>query len=151
MDFDIYNKYYTKTQNIFLIDFNIDNSIIFKASDFIIADYGGSVFGAIFNLKNLILLDIPKVSNSRIMGKESPEFLVRKHIPSFNMRNIGSVTNYISQHETVTSQIKVLKKLKKKFFSKKSPSDTAYFSQLIKNFVHKKTIPKVSWNKPLNH
>ena len=85
------------------------------------------------------------------MGKESPEFLVRKHIPSFNMRNIGSVTNYISQHETVASQINVLKKLKKKFFSKKSPSDTAYFSELIKAFIHKKTIPKVSWNKPLIH
>lgn len=150
-DFNIFNKYYTKTQNIFLVDFNIDNSIIFKASDFIIADYGGSVFGAIFNLKNLILLDIPKVSNSRIMGKESPEFLVRKHIPPFNMRNIGSVTNYISQHEMLTSQIKVMKKLKKKFFSKKSPSDTAYFSELINAFIHKKTIPKVSWNKPLIH
>lgn len=147
-DFKIFRKHYSSKDNIFLIDYNIDNSEIFKISNFIIADYGGTIFGSIYNLKKLILLDIPRIEKSPLLGKESPEFLVREVITHFNKNNLSSIPKILSDTKAWEQQLKKLKRLKKKFFSINQPSNLLFLSKLINNFDNRNQKPKVSWNNP---
>lgn len=71
-----------------------DNMPLFAVADLVLADYGGSAFGAIYTDRNLLLLDVPGAEHDEYLGEDSPELLLREHIPSIRPgegRAIGPV------------------------------------------------------------
>lgn len=55
-----------------------DNVPLLRLADWIFADYGGSLFAAMYVGKPLLLLDVPDSSLHWTMGEESPDLLVRE-------------------------------------------------------------------------
>jgi hypothetical protein len=60
-----------------------DSLDLFRISDFVIADYGGSAFGALYTDRNIILLDVPGAEHHEHMTPDSSDNVLRSRIRSF--------------------------------------------------------------------
>ncbi len=69
---------------------NIDSVELMQICDFVFCDYGGSALSAIYLDKNIVLLDVDNIGNSRLMdvcGSDSSEFYIRKFFPHYSVRD----------------------------------------------------------------
>lgn len=64
---------------------HLDNVYLYAIADFILCDYGGPMFGAIYTDRNLLLLNVEGASADQYTGDDSPDVSIRSVIP-----NIGS-------------------------------------------------------------
>ncbi|MEH6834032.1 MULTISPECIES: CDP-glycerol glycerophosphotransferase family protein [Falsihalocynthiibacter] len=60
-----------------LSDRYINNVQMFYVTDYVLADYGGSPFGAIYTGKKLLLLNIEDAAQSKLMGEDSLDLKIR--------------------------------------------------------------------------
>jgi CDP-Glycerol:Poly(glycerophosphate) glycerophosphotransferase len=60
----------------------IDNVALYAMADWIVADYGGPMFGAIYTDRDLILLDVAASAGNELLGPGSPELMLRNVLPS---------------------------------------------------------------------
>jgi len=65
-----------------IIDEPIDNVALYVLADWIVADYGGPMFGALYTDRRLLLLDLPDVGSHELLGENSPDLMLRKVVPS---------------------------------------------------------------------
>ncbi|MEM9713471.1 MAG: CDP-glycerol--poly(glycerophosphate) glycerophosphotransferase, partial [Actinomycetota bacterium] len=65
-----------------VIDEPIDNVALFSVADTVLADYGGSLFGALYCDLPLVLLDVPGAEQNENMVATSPDLLVRSVLPT---------------------------------------------------------------------
>jgi hypothetical protein len=65
-----------------VIDEPIDNVALYVMADWIIADYGGPMFGAIYTDRKLLLLDLPDIDQHELLGDSSLDVMMRLVIPS---------------------------------------------------------------------
>ncbi|NNE04387.1 MAG: CDP-glycerol--poly(glycerophosphate) glycerophosphotransferase [Xanthomonadales bacterium] len=68
-----------------MADINRDNVELFAVADFVLCDYGGSAFGAIYMDKNLLLLNSEQAESDEYTGNQSMDVQLRSWIP-----NIGA-------------------------------------------------------------
>lgn len=59
----------------------IDNVPLFQLADFVVCDYGGSAFGAIYTDRNAVLLDLPNAASDPMTGQSSSDIAIRKQLP----------------------------------------------------------------------
>lgn len=64
-----------------IIDEPIDNVALYVLADWIVADYGGPMFGALYTDRRLLLLDLPGTAGHEFLGENSPDLMLRKVIP----------------------------------------------------------------------
>ncbi|MDX2479906.1 MAG: CDP-glycerol glycerophosphotransferase family protein [Desulfuromusa sp.] len=93
-----------------------DMNVLYKAIDFVLCDYGGSSFGAIYLDKNLILLD---VSNSESSGAviNSSNLQIREYFPVIGPEDAGKIESMIDDHQLWEEQRINRKLLFKKYFA----------------------------------
>ncbi|UFS72434.1 CDP-glycerol glycerophosphotransferase family protein [Geomonas sp. RF6] len=66
-----------------LIDYMVDNTELYQAADYILADYGGIIFSALYLDKNLLLLNVPGAeSDPNIGGSNSEDIVIRGFLRS---------------------------------------------------------------------
>ena len=89
----------------------LGNLPLFALADYMLFDYGGSMFNAIYTGKKFLLLDCPDAqSDSLFAGQKSPEFDVRGVLPGFNssdcLKTVLSSKSYWEFHSKVINKIK---------------------------------------------
>ena len=114
---DITNKELNE-KGILILDKNLDNIDYFKIADFVFADYGGSVLGAIYANRNLVLLDVTNpLKDSDNMIEESPDYMMRKHILHLeNPDQLDYIKEFLSDDNYWKKQEKVRLSLREKYF-----------------------------------
>lgn len=77
-----------------------DNLKLFKVADWILSDYSGTAFGAMYTDRNLLLLDVPNATDHPQVGSDSPDILIRStllHVGHDDPRSLESLL----QNETI--------------------------------------------------
>lgn len=54
-----------------------DNLKLFQVADWVLSDYSGTAFGAMYTDRNLLLLDVPDAAAHPQVGPDSPDILIR--------------------------------------------------------------------------
>ena len=120
----------------FFVDTNSDRKMgdIYKISDLIICDYGGTIFSAIFLEKPIVLLNMDKNTEfyRQQVSNKSLDILIRDEIINFDLNvNFTEFENFFLK-DFEKQNIEKIKYLKKKYFGIKED----YLSQdEIKNFI----------------
>lgn len=100
-----------------LITHVYDNLKLFRCSDFVVCDYGGTPFGALYLDKNLLLLNVPGAEQDELVGENSPDINLREHIINISADNRWDIPALLSDESIWASQINQRKKLRNIYFS----------------------------------
>ena len=93
-----------------------DNLKLFQIADFIICDYGGTAFGAIYTDKNLILLNVTNYKLDDNLEYNSSDLELRKSIPNYDFDDIDSLHDLLLNHQYWVEQKIVRKMIREKYF-----------------------------------
>lgn len=88
---------------------------LFSLADLIIADYGGTLFSAIFLGKNIVLLDVPGADSLQINVRSSVLEL-KKHLPLYTQKNIHELPKFLNSHISLQENQKKVEFLFDKYF-----------------------------------
>ncbi|WP_028454387.1 CDP-glycerol glycerophosphotransferase family protein [Chitinilyticum litopenaei] len=94
-----------------------NNVELFQLADFILADYGGSSFGAIYTDRNLLLLDLPNGQSDSLTGSDSPEQLLRQLMPTVSHHRPQAIAELLGNAALWHSQAEVRAGLRQYFFA----------------------------------
>lgn len=100
-----------------VIDEPIDNVALYQAADFIFADYGGPMFGALYTDRNLLLFNLPEADNHRFLGAASPDMLIRKLIPSISTPDQTEIWNLLKNDQLWEEQKRIRAELRRQLFA----------------------------------
>jgi hypothetical protein len=100
-----------------IIDEPIDNVSLYVLADWIVADYGGPMFGALYTDRKLLLLDLPDTANHEFLGKDSPDLLLRQVIPSVAAPDSERIMALLLDDELWARQQAVAAALRREFFA----------------------------------
>lgn len=121
-----YNKklFHLLQKNGFLVDNESDRKIgeLFKGSDLVIADYGGSIFSSIYMLKPTLLLNLPKNIEyviNKIFNKTF-DIQLRNKIISLNLHDKKKDFIFTIEKLLTKNEANKIKKVKNYFFGKKN-------------------------------
>jgi CDP-glycerol glycerophosphotransferase (TagB/SpsB family) len=93
-----------------------DNLKLFSVADFVISDYGGTAFGALYLDKNLLLVNVPNPERDLTTGSNSPDVLLRKDIINFDLSESCNIEKTLNDKHHWESQKQIRKKLRDKYF-----------------------------------
>ncbi|MGN5151335.1 CDP-glycerol glycerophosphotransferase family protein [Aeromonas enteropelogenes] len=93
-----------------------DNLKLFQCCDFVVCDYGGTPFGALYLDKNLILLNVPDAEKNELTGEGSPDIDLRREIVSVNVSERWALPNLLNDELLWEAQREQRKKLRKVYF-----------------------------------
>lgn len=74
-----------------IITEHVDNLELFQVADFVVCDYGGPAFGALYLDKKLILLNMPGAETDQLTGGDSAEFSLRHSFPGLDTLSIPKI------------------------------------------------------------
>jgi CDP-glycerol glycerophosphotransferase (TagB/SpsB family) len=74
-----------------------DNLELYAIADWVIADYGGPAFGALYLDKPLLLLNMPNAETDALTGSDSPDILLREHIVNVDEQHRWQIEDLILQ------------------------------------------------------
>ncbi len=94
-----------------------DNAYLYKVSDYVLCDYGGPLFGALYLDKNLLLLNIPNPGSDELAGDESPDILVRKDIVNIDPDDACNLGGILKNKALWEEQKAVRQNMRKTFFA----------------------------------
>jgi hypothetical protein len=100
-----------------VIDEPIDNVALYQAADFIFADYGGPMFGALYTDCNLLLLNLPGANNHHFLGANSPDMLIRKLIPNVSTPDQNAIWNMLRNDALWEEQKRIRAELRRWLFA----------------------------------
>ena len=101
----------------FFFQDNIDNGDLFEIADYIISDYGGTAFGAIYLDKNLLLLNVPNANSDVNIEDNSSELEIRKEIKNISFDDNVSLIEVFTEKKYWNEQKEIRKSLREKYFS----------------------------------
>lgn len=93
-----------------------DNLKLFLIADYIISDYGGTAFGAIYTDKNLILLNVNYNKFDANLESNSSDIELRELIPNFDSENSNLIDKLLVDENYWIEQKKVRNRLRSKYF-----------------------------------
>lgn len=94
-----------------------DNVPLFAAADFVLADYGGSAFGAIYADRNVVLLDVPGAESDDALGPGSAEFVIREVMPRAQADRHFDLAGLLGDTALWQAQRRVRAELRAAFFA----------------------------------
>lgn len=101
----------------FLFQENIDNGELFSIANFIISDYGGTPFGAIYLDKNLLLLNVPNIEDDINIKGGSSDIDLRKSIKNLNINDDLSLAQIFEETDYWNEQKSARRELREKYFA----------------------------------
>lgn len=100
-----------------VIDGLYDNLNLLAIADWVVCDYGGPIFGALYTDRNLLLLDLPGASDHALVGPDSPEIRVRRQIVSTDTANAAAIAALLDDEAIWKRQAKGRQALRQEFFA----------------------------------
>lgn len=94
-----------------------DNIPLYVVADWILCDYGGPAFGAIYADRNLLLLDVPDAASDELLGEGSPDILIRQVIPHVTPGDVEAVGSLLDDAPLWEEQRRVRRELRGAFFA----------------------------------
>ena len=81
-----------------------DNVPLFRLADYVLCDYGGSVFGALYTGRKVVLLDVPGAENDALLGAASPEVELRRVLPHLGPEEGGQLADLLADEALWAAQ-----------------------------------------------
>ncbi len=130
------DKILEKLSNIHVIKKDINSCDLLKMADFVFCDYGGSVFTAIYNDKNVLFLNTDNINylaKRYPFGLDTPEVLLRKEIINFDpCCTSDDILKVLKNDKIWEEQKKVRKSIRKQFFTiTKEPASQKIANKLV--------------------
>lgn len=119
-----------------LIDTFMDNVALFAIADFLVADYGGSLFGALYTDRNLLLLNLPEEQAVKVVGENSPELLLRQVLPNVSSPDPATIRKLLADPEIWAAQREVRRTLRQHFFAPYYGNSSQMAAQILGNLHH---------------
>lgn len=94
-----------------------DNIPLYVMADWVLCDYGGPAFGAIYTDRNLLLLDVPEAEADSMLGEASPDLLIRQVIPHVAPGSATALREVLGDAALWDEQRRVRRELRSAFFA----------------------------------
>lgn len=98
-----------------LISDATDNVSLYQLADYMLFDYGGPAFGAIYTGKRFVLLNVPDAANDALTGTDSPDVLLRKSLINLDPGQ-GKLATYLKEGPHWTAHMEEIAKLRSLYF-----------------------------------
>ena len=95
----------------------LNNVRLFRAADFVLADYGGSPFGALFSDRDLILLNVPGAATNSLTGADSIDLTIRQWLFSVNPEEPELLPAYLTNAALRQDQRDIRDRLRRVIFA----------------------------------
>jgi CDP-glycerol glycerophosphotransferase (TagB/SpsB family) len=122
--------------NVFIVNDNPyqDMTELYLISDYVFCDYGGSIFSALYNDMNILLLNHKNVyMDSGVYESTSME--ARNYLPSVNEESAGDIDNILSSKLFWSSRLSKKKKARELYFGKKIGLSSVRVAEKLKEFL----------------
>ena len=93
-----------------------DNLPLYQLADFMLFDYGGPPFGAIYTDKNMILLNVPNAENDELTGNQSPDIRIRQNLLNVNAGE-RAIARLLADESVWKAQRNARRAIRKIFFA----------------------------------
>ena len=93
-----------------------DNLALFRCADYVVSDYGGTAFGALYLDKNLLLLNVPGAESDSLTGEDSPDILLREEITNVDAQARWGLPTLLADEVLWAAQAKVRQGLRNRYF-----------------------------------
>ncbi|MGE7958084.1 CDP-glycerol glycerophosphotransferase family protein [Pseudomonas sp. NPDC089530] len=94
-----------------------DNLALFRCADYVVSDYGGTAFGALYLDKNLLLLNVPNAEQDELTGEESPDVLLRNDIINLDAEERWQLAELLDNEYLWKQQAAVRQRLRRHYFA----------------------------------
>jgi CDP-glycerol glycerophosphotransferase (TagB/SpsB family) len=94
-----------------------DNLALFRCADFVVGDYGGTPFGALYLDKNLLLLNVPDAAANVLTGAASPDIELRTDIVNLEASARWQLPELLQDDAIWTHQALVRRQLRHRYFA----------------------------------
>ncbi|BAV78134.1 hypothetical protein PCAU_5925 [Pseudomonas chlororaphis subsp. aurantiaca] len=94
-----------------------DNLTLFRCADYVVSDYGGTAFGALYLDKNLLLLNVPDAEQDALTGEESPDVLLRNDIVNLDPEARWRLADLLGDESLWQQQAAVRQRLRRHYFA----------------------------------
>lgn len=111
----------------------LDNASLYGVADYVICDYGGPAFGAIYLDRNIVLLDVPRPEDDELMGPDSPEAELRLSIVSVDLDRAASLGAILKDDRLWQDQRAVRDELRRRFFAPFGQNSAGVAAGVLRN------------------
>lgn len=94
-----------------------DNVPLYRIADYVLCDYGGPAFGAIYADRNLLLLDVAAAEKNELLESDSPEIMIREHIAHVDSRQPRALAELLADEGLWAAQAQHRAALRRLFFA----------------------------------
>lgn len=94
-----------------------DNLPLYRIADFMLFDYGGPAFGAIYTDRNLLLLDLPGARDDALLGRDATEFDLRESLPSIGPDQASRLPELLGDPTVWERQAPARAALRRRYFA----------------------------------
>ncbi|HEY4319062.1 MAG TPA: CDP-glycerol glycerophosphotransferase family protein [Herbaspirillum sp.] len=94
-----------------------DNLNLFRCADYVVSDYGGTAFGAIYLDKKLLLLNVPDADQDSLTGEASPDVLLRQDIVNLDMDARWQLPEVLADEAIWSAQTATRERLRRRHFA----------------------------------
>jgi len=99
-----------------LIADSSDNLPLYQLADYMLFDYGGPPFGAIYTDKNMILLNVPGAEKDELTGDRSPDIRIRQNLVNVNAGE-RAIARLLADESVWKAQRSARRAIRKVFFA----------------------------------
>jgi SAM-dependent methyltransferase len=95
----------------------MDNVALYSLADYVLCDYGGPAFGAIYTDRNLLLLNIADAPSNELLGDDSTEMLIRRSIVNVDRTRVDQIDHLLADEQIWAAQRAERARLRRMFFA----------------------------------
>lgn len=95
----------------------MDNVALYRLADYVVCDYGGPAFGAIYTDRNLLLLNIVDAQRNELLGDDSTELLIRRSILNIDRTQADQIGRLLADESVWAAQRDERARLRRMFFA----------------------------------
>ena len=96
---------------------HLDNLELFRIADFVVCDYGGPAFGALYLDKKIILLNVPGAENDSLTGHDSADIALRHSLPALDAFTIPKIWGLLEDEAMWEQQKLSRRQLRNNYFA----------------------------------
>lgn len=93
-----------------------DNLNLFRCADYVVCDYGGTAFGAIYLDKPLLLLNLPNAKGNHLVGDDSPDISLREQIVNLDIAERWQLPSILLDTLLWQRQVEIRQQLRRRYF-----------------------------------
>lgn len=124
-------EYLNNAKLTHIIDYSVSNLDLFSIADFILSDYAGVGFSALYLDKNLLYLNLDSSLNT--LDITSSEMLIRNRIPNINESQKSTIREVLLDDELWEAQIETRKEIRNEYFTPNYGYSSTILASILSN------------------